>query len=147
MLNFFKNGASIFREKQANILSAAAVIAISVAISRLLGLIRYRLLDANFGDDIKLLDSFIAASVLPDAIFEVLIFGTIGLAFIPVFSSYLSRQKLQKAWELASTMITLGLIVFVIFTVILIIFAKPVAPIIAPGVIAKDPSTQIIIAR
>src|SRR3989344_7027520 len=102
MINFFKNGASIFQEKQANILSAAAVIAISVAISRVLGLLRYRLLASNFGDDIKLLDSFIAASVLPDAIFEVLIFGTIGLAFIPVFSSYLSRQKLQKAWELSS---------------------------------------------
>ncbi len=147
MLSFIKSGAYIFQKKQEDILSAAFIIAFSVALSRLLGLVRYRLLAANFGSDIKLLDSFIAASVLPDAIFEVLIFGTIGLAFIPVFSGYLSREKLEKAWSLSSTMISLGLVVFVVFTVILMLFANYIAPVIAPGVVAKDPSTQIIIAR
>ena len=147
MLTFIKNGASLFRKKQEDILSVAAIIAFSVALSRVLGLIRYRLLASYFGDDIALLDSFIAASVLPDAIFEVLIFGTIGLAFIPVFSQYLSREKLEKAWELSSTMITLGLVVFVIFTIAIATFADLIAPIIAPGVIAKDPTTQLTIVR
>src|SRR3989338_4581679 len=139
MLNFFKNGASIFREKQANILSAAAVIAISVAISRVLGLIRYRLLASNFGDDIKLLDSFIAASVLPDAIFEVLIFGAIALAFIPVFSDHIAKDKLEKAWELTSSIISLSLVIFAVFSLLVIVFANQIAPLIAPGLVAKEP--------
>jgi len=147
MLYLLKNGATFFQKKQENILSAAFVIAFSVAASRILGLFRYRLLASYFGDDIKLLDSFIAASILPEAIFEVLIFGTIALAFIPVFSQYLSRDKIEKAWDLSSTMITLGLLVFTIFTLIIIVFADLIAPLVAPGVIAKDPLAQPLIAR
>lgn len=147
MLSLFKNGAGLFKKKQEDILSAAFVIAFSIALSKILGLIRLRLLASYFGNDIKLLDSFIAASVLPDAIFEVLIFGTIALAFIPVFSQYLSQDKLQKAWELTSKMITLGLLIFVLFAIIVIIFANRITPIIAPGLVADYPTTQILIAR
>ena len=147
MFNFFKNGANIFKKQQADILSAAFVIAFSVALSRVLGLVRYRLLASEFGDQIHLLDSFIAASVLPDAIFEVLIFGTIALAFIPVFSQYLSRDKLEKAWELSSTMISLGIMVFAVFMVAIIIFADLIAPVIAPGVVSADPTTKSTIAK
>src|SRR3989344_6800244 len=148
MWNSFKNRAYfIFNKKQEDILSAAFVIGFSVALSRILGLVRYRLLAAHFGHDIKLLDSFIAASVLPDAIFEVLIFGTIALAFIPVFSQYLSQDKLDRAWKLSSSMISFGLLIFFIFTIIVMIFAKPLAALIAPGLVAKDPQTQILIAR
>ena len=147
MLTLFKNGASIFRKQQQDILSAAFVIAFSVAISRILGLVRYRLLASEFGDNIHLLDSFIAASALPDAIFEVLIFGTIALAFIPVFSQYLSHDKLEKAWNLSSTMITLGIAVFTVFMVLVMVAAGTIAPIIAPGVVAKDPTTQATIAN
>lgn len=147
MLTFFKNGASIFKKQQQDILSAAFVIAFSVALSRILGLVRYRLLASEFGDNIHLLDSYIAASALPDAIFEVLIFGTIALAFIPVFSQYLSREKLEQAWNLSSTMISLGIATFAIFMVLVLIFASSIAPIIAPGVVQKDPTTQATIAN
>lgn len=147
MLYFLRNGASLFKKKQEDILSAAFVIFFAVALSRILGLIRYRLLASYFGDNIELLDSFIAASVLPDAIFEVLIFGTIALAFIPIFSQYLSRDKLERAWELSSKMITLGLLVFFIFTIIVLLLADFIAPIIAPGIIAKDPTARSLIAR
>lgn len=147
MFYILKNGVGIFKKKQEDILSAAFVISISVALSRILGLVRYRLLASNFGHDLKLLDSYIAASILPDAIFEVLIFGTIALAFIPVFSKYLSKDKLEKAWIFSSTMITLGLFIFVIFSVVIMIFADFIAPILAPGIVAKDPQAQVLIAR
>ena len=147
MISFLKNGAGIFKKKQEDVLSAAFIIAFSVGLSKILGLIRLRLLVSHFSHDIKLLDSFIAASALPDAILEVLIFGAIALAFIPVFSQYLSRDKLQKAWDLSSTMITLGLAIFVVFTIILLVAANFIAPIIAPGLVAKEASTQALIAN
>src|SRR4030043_1946515 len=147
MLYFLKNGATLFKRKQEDILSAAFFIAFAVALSRILGLIRYRLLASYFGDEINLLDSFIAASIVPDAIFDVFIFGTIALAFIPVFSKFLSRDKLERAWAFSSTMITLGVFVFVLFSILIIIFASFIAPIIAPGVVAKDPLAQPLIAR
>ena len=147
MLYFLKNGASFFQKRQENVLSAAFVIAVAVALSRILGLVRYRLLAAHFGGDIQLLDSFIAASILPEAIFEVLIFGSVALAFIPVFSQYVSRQKLKKAWQYSSEMITLGFVVFLVFMLVIILLADYIAPLIAPGLISQDPATKIIIAR
>src|SRR3972149_4411495 len=114
MFYFLKNGANFLKRRQEDVLSAAFVIAFSVALSRILGLVRYRLLASYFGDNITLLDSFIAASILPEAIFEVLIFGTIALAFI---------------------------------SAVVIICAKFIAPIIAPGLISKDPMTLPLIAR
>ena len=147
MLYLLKNGANFLKRRQEDILSAAFVIAFSVALSRILGLVRYRLLASYFGDNIKLLDSFIAASILPEAIFEVLIFGTIALAFIPVFSQYLSKDKLEKAWRLSSSMITLSLVAFIVISVIVIALAEFIAPVIAPGLISKDPLTLPLIAR
>ena len=147
MLYFLKNGASFFQKRQENVLSAAFVIAVAVALSRILGLVRYRLLASHFGEDIQLLDSFIAASILPEAIFEVLIFGSIALAFIPVFSQYVSQQKLKKAWQYSSEMITLGFVVFLVFMLVIILLADYIAPLIAPGLVSQDPNTRIIIAR
>src|SRR3990167_6136070 len=128
MFYFLKNGANFLKRRQEDVLSAAFVIAFSVALSRILGLVRYRLLASYFGDNIQLLDSFIAASILPEAIFEVLIFGTIALAFIPVFSQYLSREKLEKAWRLSSTMITLGLFAFAVLAILILALANFIAP-------------------
>src|SRR3989344_5730540 len=147
MFYFLKNGANFLKRRQEDVLSAAFVIAFSVALSRILGLVRYRLLASYFGDNIQLLDSFIAASILPEAIFEVLIFGTIALAFIPVFSQYLSREKLEKAWRLSSTMITLGLFAFAVLAILILALANFIAPIIAPGLISKDPLALPLIAR
>lgn len=147
MFYILKNGASFFKKRQEDILSAAFVIAASVALSRFLGLIRYRLLASYFGEDLKLLDSFIAASILPDAIFEVFIFGAIALAFIPVFSQYLSKEKLEKAWNYSSEMISIGLVLFLVVALVIGVFASLIAPIIAPGIIAKDPQAKHLIVK
>ncbi len=147
MIHFLKNGASFLKKRQEDVLSAAFVIAVSVALSTLLGLVKWRLLASYFGTDIKQLDSFIAASKLTDSIFEVMIFGTIALAFIPVFSKYLSKEKLEKAWEFASTMISLGFIIFFVLAVLIFILAPYIAPWLAPGLVAQDPLTKPVIAR
>src|SRR4030067_1192100 len=44
-------------------------------------------------------------------------------------------------------MITLGLVVFLIFMLVVILLADYIAPLIAPGLISQDPATKIIIAR
>ncbi len=148
MWNFLKNRAkTIFNKTQEDILSAAFVIGASVALSRILGLVRYRLLAGYFGDEIQLLDSYFAASTLVDAVFETFIFGSVALAFIPVFSKYISREKLKYAWILASTLITLGFFSFLFFAIIFFFFSNQVAALIAPGLIDKFPETQAKIAH
>src|SRR3989344_8956912 len=144
MWYFLKNGAkTIFNKTQDDILSAAFVIAASVVIAKLLSLIRYRLLAAYFGNQLPLLDGYFAATTLMDSVFDTFIFGSIALAFIPVFSKYLEKEKVKQAWALASTMITIGFIFFLFFAVVFLFFSDQVASIIAPGLVEKFPATQI----
>src|SRR3989344_8387124 len=147
MFSLFKNQAHIFKKKQEDILSAAFLITVSIALSRILGFVRLRLLATYFGDDLHLLDAYFAATIIPDSIFEVFIFGSIALAFIPVFSRHLSKDKLSYAWKLASILMTLGFIFFLIVGLFMFIFSEKIALLIAPGLVSQAPETKHIISR
>jgi len=148
MWYFLKNGAkTIFNKTQEDILSAAFVIGASVVVAKLLSLVRYRLLAAYFGNQLQILDGYFAATTLMDSVFDTFVFGSIALAFIPVFSKYLEKEKLKQAWALASTMITLGFLFFLFFAIIFFFFSNEVATLLAPGLVQKYPLTQAKIAR
>ena len=147
MFSFLKNGTHIFKKKQEDILSAAFLISLSFVFAKILGFIKLRLLAAYFGGNLILLDSYFAATALPDSIFEVLIYGTIALAFIPVFSKYLTGKKFQKAWEVSSALITMGFLIFVFFVLVFFFFANNLAPILAPGLVRQYPETRAIIGH
>lgn len=126
---------------------AALIIAASILLSRILGLVRYRLLAAEFGDQIILLDSFLAASNVPEIIFEVLIFGSISVAFIPVFSSLLAKKQISAAWKLAQTLVNLGLVLFIILALVLILAAPKIVFLVAPGLIFQNPEIAVTIGN
>jgi putative peptidoglycan lipid II flippase len=130
MKNLVEKGRRIFNSQQNTVLSAATLIMIMIVASRILGLIRQRVL-ANFftpGD----LSLFFAAFRLPDAIFEVLVFGTFSSAFIPVFARALKDGK-RRAWEIAGRVVTVGLLIFASLAVVLALFAPQIYSFIAPG--------------
>ena len=140
--NFLKNSKTLLLRKQSNILSAASVLMIAVFFSRVLGLLRDRFLAGTFFDANTAwqLDVYFAAFRLPDMIFQLLVVGALSAAFIPVFTDYLLKNK-KQAWQLASTIITFGIILFFAFAIILIIFAKPLSQLIAPSFL----STEVIL--
>src|SRR3972149_11241336 len=106
---------------QTTILSAAAIIMIMIIASRVLGLVRQRALAHYFAPEE--LSLFFAAFRLPDLIFEVLVFGTFSSAFIPVFTRLAGSDE-KKAWKLASTIVNIGLIIFIILAVLVGIAAS-----------------------
>ena len=121
----------LFAGQQTSILSAAFVIAAMVAASRVLGLIRNRLLTDRFSAID--LDPYFAAFRIPNFIFEVLVIGTVSVAFIPVFTSFISRHKKQEAYELASSAISIALVGAGVFSLIFLIFTPVIVKLIAPG--------------
>jgi len=132
MGNIFKKGISILIARQTNILSAAFVIATTIIISQILGLVRQRLLVSIFGAS-DTLGVYLASSRLPDFLFQIIIAGALSSAFIPVFSQYLGREKYEEANKLASSLLTLGLSMFLVIGVILFIFANQFSSVVAPG--------------
>jgi len=125
-----KSIRQLLNSQQTTVLSAASLIMVMIIASRVLGLIRQRILAYYFvpGD----LSLFFAAFRLPDTIFEVLVFGTFSSAFIPIFSKALKTGN-KRAWEIAGRVVTIGLLAFAILAIILAIWAPQIYSVIAPG--------------
>ncbi|EKE06367.1 MAG: integral membrane protein MviN [uncultured bacterium] len=135
---------SLVFDQQHSVLSAASLIMVMIVASRLLGLVRQRVLAHYFiSSDLSL---FFAAFRLPDTIFEVLVFGTFASAFIPIFTSTLKDSK-EKAWRTASIIANWGGVIFLVLAIIIIIFADPLYRIITPGFVFSDQARIADLAR
>ena len=117
--------------KQQTILSAAGVIMIAVFLSRVLGLLRDRLLAGIFTVDE--LGVYFAAFRMPNFIFELLVLGALSTAFIPVFTNFLVKDDEKKAHRMAASIINLSLIVTLILLLPLVIFTRQISYLLVPG--------------
>lgn len=101
----------LFTHYRSTIASASLILAVSALGSRLLGLIRDRLLAGRFGTG-TLIDAYQISFLLPDFIYNLFIIGALSVSFLPVFLEVYQKNK-NKAWELSSSLLNL-LIVFII---------------------------------
>jgi len=130
--NLLQKGISLLLRQQTNILSAAFIIMATVILSQLLGLVRQRFLVGIFGAS-NTLGVYLASSRLPDFLFQLIIAGALSSAFIPVFSDYLRKNKEKDGHIFASTILSLGLGVFFVLSLVLVIFAEFFCHLLAPG--------------
>jgi len=114
----FRNGESSSR----SILNATFLVASLGLVSRFLGLIRDRILASKFGAG-DTLDIYYAAFKIPDLIFNLLILGALSAAFIPVFASLISQDRLKEAWKLVNKLISLAALVLILAVGIIFFFA------------------------
>jgi putative peptidoglycan lipid II flippase len=119
--------------KNMTMVYAAAMLAASGIFSSLLGLLRERLILANFGLGAEL-DAYRTAFTIPDFMFFLLVSGSLSVSFIPVFNERIAKGNKRSAWELSSSLINILAIVTTIASILIIIFAEPlVSRIVAPG--------------
>ncbi len=120
--NFIGKGLNILLARQTNILTAAFVIMATIILSQVLGLVRQRLLVGIFGAS-NTLGVYLASSRLPDFLFQLIIAGALASSFIPVFSDYLTKNKNYEAHKMASSLLAVGFVIFLILSIILFILA------------------------
>jgi len=117
--------------KSSSILSAAAIIGVSYLGSALLGLIRNHLLAARFFGGMEAdLDVYFAAFVIPDTVFQLLVVGAVSAAFIPIYQEYCDKSK-EEANKLANSALTSIGFFLLLFSIVIIIFARPFAGLLA----------------
>lgn len=133
---FFNNTSSLFAQQQTSILSASSIIMATVITSRLLGLLRDRLLTGRFTVDE--LGLYFAAFRLPNMIFELIVMGALSTAFIPVFTSYLTKKGKKQAFRLAASVINIGLIIYALIAVVILLFTPSLVAMLAPGYSASQ---------
>lgn len=121
----------IFNSQSKTITFAAALLGFSALVSRILGLVRDRLLAGRFGTGAEL-DAYFAAFQIPDLIYGILILGGIGAVFLPVFSEYFERNK-EEGWVLTNQVLNFFLVLLVIICGVLIIFTPWLIKLIVPG--------------
>ncbi len=112
--------------------AAAMLISLAYLASRLLGLLRDRLLVAEFGKG-PLLDAYNAAFRLPEILFTLLVSGAFAVAFIPVLTEYLEKKQRDEAWQITSSLLNLLVLATVAGGIVVAIFAEPLTTLIAPG--------------
>jgi putative peptidoglycan lipid II flippase len=113
-------------------------------LSRLLGLGRQMVIGALFGTSGEV-DAYLAANRITETVFLIVAGGALGSAFIPTFAGHLAREDRAGAWELASSVINLALIVMTAVAGLIALFAPTlVCTLIAPGL---NPRLQTLAVR
>jgi len=135
----------IINHTSKTVFSAAFILAITALLSRILGLVRDRLLAGKFGAGNEL-DIYFTAFRLPDLIYSILIMGAVSSAFIPIFAQYFKKDE-KEAWRLASGIFTWIVLILVGLSIILIIFAPQIIALIAPGFSGAKRETTVELTR
>lgn len=133
MNNIIKRGKNLFLSPQTSILSAATLIMAAVIAAKLIGFVKQRVLFTFFSPEET--DLLFAAFELPDTLFEILVFGVVSAAFIPVFSSYISRKKEESGWHMATSSLSIVLFTYLFFGTLVFIFARPLYSLLAGGAV------------
>jgi len=120
-----------------NIIPPTLLLALSAFSSSVLGVIRDRMLATTFGATsgagIYNLDAYYAAFKIPDLLYFILVLGAASAAFIPIFTQHKKEGAMKEAWEFASAMLHLMLIIISIVSLLAFIFAPYLAKIVAAG--------------
>ena len=130
------------------IIFAATILAVASVLSRLLGLLRDRLLAGSFGAG-DTLDVYYAAFRLPDLIYNLLIMGALSAGFIPVFVSLWNRNENEKqeAWRFVSSILNILLIGLLLLGALFFILAPSLMKLITPGFDGEKLALTVLMTR
>ncbi len=108
----------IFSGQFQSITSAALLLGAASFLSRIVGLIRERILAHTFGAGPEL-DMYTAAFRVPDFLYNILIVGALSAGFIPIFLQLYTENK-DKAWKFSNnvlniTALSMGVISLIAF--------------------------------
>src|SRR5579859_1918900 len=109
---------------------ASLFMIVTLVASRLLGWIRLSVIGAKFAGTPDL-DAYLAAFRIPDTLFNLLVAGALASAFIPVFTSYLAKDREDEAWRVASSVMNAIVISLVILSGVLWLLAPWIQPVLA----------------
>ena len=122
---------------------AAGLVAFFSILSRVIGVLRDRILAGQFGAGNEL-DAYYAAFRVPDLIFNLVVLGALSAGFIPIFTRLLEKQNGEaceiiyhgshsEAWRFAANVLNILLFALIILSIIGAIFSPTLISIVAPG--------------
>lgn len=146
-----------FHQQINSITVAAALVALSSLFSRLLGIIRDRILAGRFGAGADL-DIYYAAFRVPDLIYNLIVLGALSAGFVPIFTSLIkdfscrkedenSKGENEEAWALANNILNIMFVGLIALSFFGIIFAPSLTRLLAPGFSADSQAATASLTR
>lgn len=130
---------------RSTILKSAAILAFFTLLSRLVGLFRDHLLAGKFSIG-PTLDTYYVAFRIPDLVFNLLILGTLSVAFIPVFTDYFIKDK-KEANSIANTILSVTFFGMSAVCLLLYIFVPQITHLTAPGFSGKQFDDTVMLTK
>jgi putative peptidoglycan lipid II flippase len=119
--------------RTALIARSTLIVMIAFGAAKVISLVQTLVIARTFGISADY-DAFIAANRLPEIIFNVIAGGSIGVAFIPVFSGLLAKGDQKAAWNTASYVANTIFSLTCLVSLLVFVFAPMlVSQVIAPG--------------
>ncbi len=127
-----------------NIARAAGVLGSATMLSRIMGMVRDMVVSRLFGAGLAT-DAFFAAFQIPNMLRRFFAEGALTAAFVPTFSTTLTRHGEDKARELANTCFTLLTIVMASITLAGIVFSPVIVGLMFPGFKAEPGKFELAV--
>lgn len=118
--------------KQTSVARSAGIVSIAVMFSRVLGLVREKVFAHFFGAGF-LYDAFVVAFKIPNILRDLFAEGALSAAFVKVFTDYQIKKTEAEAWRLASLVFNVLAVVMSGITVVGILIAPYIIPLLARG--------------
>ncbi len=134
-------------ERNRSLARSTIIVMIAFGVAKAISLVQTVIIADVFGLSDEW-DAFVAANSIPELIFTLIAGGALAHAFIPVFSSYLSRGDLDTAWHTATHVInTIFSVTFVLSVLTFILAPWLVANVAAPGFTAEVQAQTVELMR
>lgn len=131
-------------DSHSKISKAAGAVGGMTLLSRVFGFLRDMVIAMMFGSS-SVADAFFVAFRIPNLQRRILGKGAVSAAFIPVFSEYLNTKSKEESWNLVSNLFNILLIILLISTAVIMIFAPEVITIFAPGFIHEPEKFKLTV--
>ncbi len=118
--------------EKSKVTRAAGVVGMATFLSRILGYIRDMVMASFFGAGLYS-DAFIAAFRIPNLLRRLFGEGSLSIAFVPVFTEYLTNEGKKEAFQMAGSAIKLLAALLTITAICGIILTPLIVRVIAPG--------------
>ena len=112
-------------------MGGAILISVFSVLSKILGLVRDRILAHMFGAG-EILDSYFASFRIPDLIFNTLILGALASAFVPVFVK-LNKKDKDRAIYVSNSVLNIVTFLLIFISLIIIIKLNFFVRLLVPG--------------
>jgi len=142
-MTFFQK---LFYNQTEGITRAAFIISFFSLASKLLGLLRDRILAGAFGAG-DTLDMYYAAFRIPDTIFNLLIIGALSASFIPILSKYYYKGDTARFYKVANNVLNLFAVAMIIAGAIMILFMPLLLKLVVSGWTGEKFATTVALSR